>query len=229
MTLPTIQANIAHHEVRELFPTQILVADIEDAPALNKALREAIIARKAVSEGLERSNVLGWHSDNKMLKWGGEAAQRLAGAMMQLCGRYTQDTGATGKAPRYRMALDMWANVSPAGASNQYHAHPACLWSGVYYVDDGGDPEGGPLVLLDPRFPMNRMYSADLVFADEKGPRSGTKERFSPTPGRMVVFPSWLTHGVRPHSGPGERISIAMNLATLPAAANSSLNVNLSG
>ncbi|WP_428407964.1 TIGR02466 family protein [Hyphococcus sp.] len=224
----TKPAIIAHHEVRDIFPTNIIVAEIEDAAALNARLKETILARKQVSEGITRSNVLGWHSDSKMLKWGGEAAQRLAQAMMQLCGQHTKDIGATSGRPRYRMSIDMWANVSPAGASNQYHAHPSCLWSGVYYVDDGGDPEGGPLVLLDPRFPMNRMYSADLVFVDQNGAHQNTKERFAPTPGRMVIFPSWLMHGVRPHSGPGDRISIAINLAALPGA-GASLNVSLTG
>lgn len=29
------------------------------------------------------------------------------------------------------------ANVSPPGASNEYHCHPGAVWSAVYYVDDG--------------------------------------------------------------------------------------------
>jgi len=222
----TKQELIAHHEVRDIFPTNIIVAELKDAPALNAALKETILARKEVSEGLTRSNVLGWHSDSKMLKWGGAAAQTLALAMMTLCGQHTKDLGAKSGRARYRMAVDMWANISPAGASNQYHAHPSCLWSGVYYVDDGGDPEGGPLVLLDPRFPMNKMYGADLVFADENGEHQNTKVRLSPTPGRLVIFPSWLMHGVRPHSGLRDRISVAMNLAALPGA-GPSLNVGL--
>lgn len=211
--------NLARQDVRELFPTPLIVADIEDAPALNDSLREVVLRQKALSKGLERSNILGWHSDNKMLRWGGEPARRLGKTMMQLCGRYTNDAGAKDGASRFRMAIEMWANISPAGSSNQYHAHPSCLWSGVYYVDDGGDPEGGPLVLLDPRFPMNKMYYADLAFMDEKGAQQNTKERILPTPGRMVIFPSWLMHGVRPHSGPRDRISIAMNLAAFPLMA----------
>ena len=31
----------------------------------------------------------------------------------------------------------------------------------------------------------------------------------------MVMFPSWLLHGVRPYQGEGERISIAFNIALL--------------
>jgi uncharacterized protein (TIGR02466 family) len=217
---------IASHEVRDIFPTPVIIAELDGAEALNEALRETILGRRAVSEGMNRSNVLGWHSDTKMLKWGGAPAQQLASMMMQLCGQHTQDTGAQGNIPRYEMAIEMWANVSPAGASNQYHAHPACLWSGVYYVDDGGDQKSSPLVILDPRYPTNRMYSADLVFTDEKGPRRNTKERVEPKPGRLVIFPSWLTHGVKPHSGPRDRISVAMNLGAVPLPRSSIVNLS---
>lgn len=132
--------NIAKHEVRDLFPTTVIVAELEEASSLNAALREAILARKAVAKGVNRSNVLGWHSDSDMLAWGGDSARRLALTMMQLCGKYTQDVGVQNNRARFQMGLDMWANVSPPGASNQYHCHAGCLWSGVYYVDDGGDP-----------------------------------------------------------------------------------------
>jgi uncharacterized protein (TIGR02466 family) len=110
----------------------------------------------------------------------------------------------------------MWANVSPPGASNQMHAHPGCVWSAVYYVDDGGDAKTGKLVLHDPRFPMNRMAAPDLVFAVE-GETEEMKFEADPEPGKLIAFPSWLMHSVQPHSGPRERISIAINIMALPA------------
>jgi hypothetical protein len=29
----------------------------------------------------------------------------------------------------------------------------------------------------------------------------------------LIVFPSWLSHGVRPYRGNGERVSIAINFS----------------
>jgi uncharacterized protein (TIGR02466 family) len=37
-------------------------------------------------------------------------------------------------------------------------------------------------------------------------------ERVRPKSGRMVMFPSWVMHQVRPYRGTAERISIAFNL-----------------
>lgn len=42
---------------------------------------------------------------------------------------------------------------------------------------------------------------------------AGATERVIPKAGRLVMFPSWLMHQVRPYKGNAERISIAFNLA----------------
>lgn len=203
-------------EIRKLFPVTVMVTEVVGAPALNEALRQVIEQNKATSPGVARSNILGWHSDTHMLRWGGEPARTLGMAMLQTCGGRTDDVGMQGNVPRFEMAMDMWANVSPAGASNQMHCHPGCIWSGVYYVDDGGDDESA-LVLLDPNYPTNRMYAPDLQFVGDEGERFPVRHEIAPKPGRLVIFPSWLNHAVKPHKGPRPRISIAMNVTAMPA------------
>lgn len=202
-------------EVRKLFSVPVMVTDLADVGETNKILGDIIRRQRSQSKGIARSNVLGWHSDTEMLRWGGEAAKSVAFAMLRTCGARTDDVGMTDGPPRYEMAMEMWANVSPPGASNQLHAHPGCIWSGVYYVDDGGD-EDSKLILIDPNYPMNRMYAPDLQFVGDGGERFPTRHEIAPKPGRMVIFPSWLNHSVRPHRGPGDRISIAMNVMAIP-------------
>ena len=41
---------------------------------------------------------------------------------------------------------------------------------------------------------------------------AGSTEKLVPRAGRMVMFPSWVFHQVRPYLGTAERISIAFNL-----------------
>lgn len=202
--------------VHHLFATPLIETTLARAPQLNAALVQTIRARQQSSEGIQRSNLLGWHSDSEMLSWGGEAAKELALETLRLCSRYTTDIGMKNNQPRYEMGMEMWANVSPAGSANQNHCHPGALWSAVYYIDDGGDPEGGPLMLVDPRFPMKSMYAPDLRFADESGKPEEVQYRVTPVPGKLILFPSWLLHGVKPHSGARDRISIAMNVMAMP-------------
>lgn len=206
-------------EVRKIFPTHILETRIKDWAALNDALKSVIAGKQAAGPGISRSNIGGWHSDTEMLHWGGEPARRLALATLQLCGAYTHDKGMRGNTPRFEMGLEMWANVSPPGASNQMHAHPGCVWSGVYYVDDGGDAGSGQLVLHDPRFPMNRMAAPDLVFAAD-GAVEEMRVEIAPEAGKLVAFPSWLMHSVKAHTGSRDRISVALNVMAIPVRKN---------
>jgi hypothetical protein len=57
------------------------------------------------------------------------------------------------------------------------------------------------------------MYAPTLCFHGPGGNSVGATELLSPRAGVMLMFPSWLPHGVRPYHGDGDRISIAFNLA----------------
>ena len=204
-------------QVFSLFDTPVIVDRLEDADVFNANLRELILARREADKGIEVSNLGGWHSARDMIEWGGEAARVLLKRIIAAADRFTVDIRAERGKPRYRWHPEMWANVSPPGASNQYHAHPGAFWSAIYYVDDGyagsGDKAlGGELVLMDPRMPAIRMNAPDLRFR-RPGLSPDEEEKFMrPESGRIVLFPAWLSHAVRPYRGDGLRISIAVNL-----------------
>ena len=96
-----------------------------------------------------------------------------------------------------------------AGNYNAPHIHPESAWSGVYYVDagdsDATDPHSGCLELLDPRPAASGVNTPGDPF--------GHPVRIVPRAGLLVVFPSWLTHWVHPHSGSRERIAISFNVS----------------
>jgi uncharacterized protein (TIGR02466 family) len=100
------------------------------------------------------------------------------------------------------------------------HCHPAAFWSAVYYPDPGGaeiDGNGGELLLEDPRYPMAYMTVPDLLLRDANNDPMQSLVSIRPVAGRIVMFPSWLRHSVRPHKGDRDRISIALNLMLLGA------------
>jgi uncharacterized protein (TIGR02466 family) len=207
-------------QAASLFDTPVIVDQVPDADALNASLKQLILDRKASDPGIDISNVGGWHSDLQMLQWGGEPARRLLERLITVVDQFTVDIRSTGE-PRYKWFPEMWANVSPHGASNQSHTHPGAFWSAVYYVDDGfggsrEDSLGGELVLVDPRFPMIRMNTPDLRFKRPGQKPDDHEKWFRPISGLLVVFPSWLSHSVRPYLGNADRISIAINLSAIP-------------
>ena len=69
------------------------------------------------------------------------------------------------------------------------------------------------LEIQDPRGVAPVMYAPSLTFAGPDGAALGESQRLTPQAGMFVVFPSWLSHGVRPYRGTRERISIAINFS----------------
>lgn len=201
-----------------LFETPLVIDTIADAAQLNAELKDRIRARSKSNPGVRKSNWLGWQSDTDMLEWGGSAAQVLRDHFLTLCDRFT--VPAPGSQPSFLWFVDMWANVSGKGASNEAHMHPGAVWSAVYYVDDGysdGDEEdiGGNLVLYDPRMPAPRTLPFDLRYRRSDGRAYESFYPVRPRTGQLVMFPPWLLHSVHPYHGDRDRLSIAMNVTAI--------------
>lgn len=202
-------------ETMAAFSTPILLVDVPDAATMNAELVDALLAREKEQSSKSHSTLGGWQSTWDVASWAGAGATRLLTIGSTLANRATVDRD--GKPVSIDWRWNMWANINRHGHGNELHSHPGCFWSGVYYVDDGGafdDPSlGGELEFLDPRAPGAAMYAPHLAFALPGGLSVGTKETVRPKAGRLVMFPAWLLHQVRPYRGDARRISIAFNLS----------------
>ena len=200
--------------VRSYFATPVAVVRLPDADGLNAALRETVLAKERDTAGVQHSNLGGWQSSWDFTEWGGEAGRAVGDAAIALADKLTSDRA--GKPVSVRWKMNAWANINRAGHGNEFHTHPGAYWSASYYVDDGGiadDPSlGGAFEIQDPRGVAPAMYAPLLAFAGPGGQSVGASELIRPEAGTLVMFPSWLSHGVRPYAGSALRISIAMNL-----------------
>lgn len=203
-------------EVHRLFSTPVgfeMVDRTVDLEALRRSIAEE---RERDPRGVARSNMGGWHSATTMQHWGGEAARMLARRAAAVADSLTIDD-RNRDAATLTWNVDMWANVSAAGAFHQAHVHLGCVWAAVAYLDDGyaGDTDpslGGELVLTDPRMPQVRMNAPHLMLRESDGKEQLVETLIRPRTGLMVVFPAWLLHAVRPFRGTGTRTSVALNL-----------------
>ncbi|HEV2677511.1 MAG TPA: 2OG-Fe(II) oxygenase family protein [Aliidongia sp.] len=199
--------------VKGLFATPVAAVEMPGADRLNPQLVEAILRRRAEARSVQASNAGGWHSDREILTWGGEPVRQIIEIAKGVATRLSADRD--GKPIQPAWTVQAWANVNGPGDSNICHYHPGSVWSGTYYVEDGGcasDPSlGGEFEMLDPRGPGPGMYAPTLKFAGEDGASVGSAETIQPRPGLLFIFPSWLYHQVRPYRGTALRISIAFN------------------
>ena len=192
-------------KVAHLFPTPVIVDEIDGAEDLNAELERLILAQQQRDPGLKLSNRGGWQSRRDFPQWAGEAGRRVINHATALA---TAQTGHKLGPEALKWNVDVWANVSSFGAFNMPHIHGGTFWSAVYYVR-AGEGEGGQLVLHDPRMPALRMHAPALRFKDS-GP--DIRADIQPKSGMMVLFPAWLLHSVEPWQGDGSRISVAMNI-----------------
>jgi len=202
--------------LRHLFATPMLVAPLREAPALNAALRRAILARAGATEGVERSNRGGWQSADDFWAWSGPAGEALLQAAMGLVNGVTGLRGADGAPRPGRPAwrCNAWANINGQGHANHPHHHPGAFWSGVYWVDAGDGPEeGGELELHDPRGILPGFFAPQLRMAIPGCLSAGLTDYVAPETGTMILFPAWLVHAVREYRGIRPRISVAFNFS----------------
>lgn len=205
---PDYSRAIATHTL-QAFATPIVNYVWQDAGELNAALAEVIFEAEGSSEGLTRSNVGGWHSDLVFL----ERREPCIAALRSRLHDFVADLNRAvfrndASAPTEHFIIDAWANVMRRGHYHSPHCHPNAFWSGVYYVTGNpqvdGQPSSGKLELFDPRPGANVNYT--------EGSSLSGRFLLNPSPGQVIIFPSWLEHWVHPYHGDAARLSIAFNV-----------------
>ena len=108
---------------------------------------------------------------------------------------------------RRKLKLDsLWVNVMKKGAIHAPHIHPHAVVSGTYYVTV--PPESGVIRFEDPRLPL-MMAAPPRRKAARPGNRLFVDIR--PRPGLLLLWESWLRHGVEENRANRPRISVSFN------------------
>ena len=201
--------------VEQYFPTLVFSVKVPDSAVLNARLIEAIYAqRERDRTGIRKSNfpeLGGWHSHVRLHR-----ERRFASLVRHVDAASDMMCRELGYHTSYRLSIGtMWSIINPPGGLNRAHIHPGCLWSGVYYVQA---PSGsGSIEFTDPR--TQNLMSPVAYIPGTRRPRiCWRKVQYKPVAGRMLIFPSWLYHGVLPNRSKAEgkaadRIIVSFNLS----------------
>lgn len=106
-----------------------------------------------------------------------------------------------------KLKLDsLWVNVMEKSAVHTPHIHPHSVISGTYYVTV--PPKSGAIRFEDPRLPM-------MMAAPPRKPNARPENRsfvdVAPQAGMLLLWESWLRHGVETNGARGKRISVSFN------------------
>ena len=92
------------------------------------------------------------------------------------------------------------------GAVHTPHIHPHSAISGTYYVT--APPESGAIRFEDPR--LGLMMAAPPRKKTAR-PENRSFVDVTPKPGMLLLWESWLRHGVEPNAARAPRISVSFN------------------
>lgn len=195
------------------FPTMVYQYDVEDNEQLNKNLLELTYAEREKGVAVNKSNTaeLGsWHSATNLHK-----NPDYEPLLIEINAALAQISKEMSYAKDHVLKVTtMWSIINPPGNGNRAHVHPGCLWSGVYYVQ--APENAGKIEFIDPRTVL--IMNQPKYETKKKRPRDcWTKVNFKPIPGRMVIFPAWLYHGVdtnmaKEKGRAGDRVILSFNI-----------------
>jgi uncharacterized protein (TIGR02466 family) len=189
------------------FPTPVWHFPIDNHQQLNLVLLEEIDRERQRDRRGERlSNILGWHSTSNL-------HQRDSFAdLVSIIDRNVLKVATFLNWDLQKISTNItacWAMVNGKYASNAIHDHPNSILSGVYYLQT---PENcGVLSFTDPRS-ASRMLNPPLT---EFNVWTLPKISYQPEVGMMLLFPSWLMHGVELNMSEEARISVSFNIGML--------------
>ncbi len=190
----------------KLFSTPMMRFQVPNSAALNAALLFEAEKMREEDEGVSKSNRGGWHSRGNLFERDAPAIQTLRDAAKDAVFQMTRKVSDKVEPDELRLKLFGWMNANPSGGYNAPHTHPGAHWSGVYYVSQPEIEEGssGMIEFLDPRneLPHWRILEASAF---------RNKKKLRPSPGEMILFPSYLTHWVHPNQSEDNRVTVAFN------------------
>lgn len=191
----------------DAFATPIWVEDLSElAPHRERLIQAVRDLRQRSEPGLDRkSNRNGWRSSGRLLELPEFAPlkERLVPSIKAALKDYGVMPGSLA------FTVPAWANIHDRGGYNVVHVHSGSWLSGTVYL--AAPPGAGRIFFNDPR-PAAAMES--LPWAPERpSSPARAREKFVAQPRDLllILFPSWLPHGVE-ESDCEERISVAFNV-----------------
>ena len=183
----------------------------------DRQLVSDILKVKSRDEGRVASNCGGWHSHNLL-----EEEPSFEELSVLICETAREFSASIGCESDLKMT-SLWANVNSKGDFNMNHHHVGNALAGVYYpcksigdYSQSDEPPvkpgswsqlGGELTLVDPKYGVN----PGLPLTSPSG-YNLSHYHVTPTTGLLLLFPSYLVHGVTPQKDETIRVSLSFSL-----------------
>ena len=98
---------------------------------------------------------------------------------------------------------ESWYHITKTNGMHEPHIHPSCSWCGVFYIQSG-DKDSGHTVFENPI--VSTYIDRGNLYLNNM-----STLRIIPEDGKLVLFPSYLSHYQALYKGTEDRIVVAFN------------------
>ena len=191
-------------ELKLAFGTPIWISIIPKHWEINEKMLKYIKSlQKKDRSGINRSNLLGWHSKDFDLEL--EQPRFFVNSISPQLNSVLTDMGWDIKKQEVKIT-GMWAVINKKNSSNAMHIHSNNYISAAYYVK--APINCGDIVFYDPKFAATYRYPK----ISKTNKLNSNMVSFQPKEGMLVLFPSYLQHSVNVNKTDEERIVISFNI-----------------
>ena len=124
------------------------------------------------------------------------------------CITKTVNTIQMEKIPYDVIFKESWYHITKTNGVHEPHMHHGCSWCGVYYVDSGDEKKGGDTA-------FNNPVQSTYIDGGNQYLNKMSQYRVKAEDGKLILFPSFLTHYQSLYEGIKDRIVIAFNASVL--------------
>jgi hypothetical protein len=133
--------------------------------------------------------------------------------------------------PALQVAIEgLWFQTSWRGAFHDVHTHGNCSWSGVYCLQVDPDDQRVQHSTYGALNGVTRLYGPPFVHLGGAHVDFGNAYLqpphvdIAPSPGQLLLFPSWLAHQALPYDGAVERVVVSFNASVHAANGSDQLH-----
>ena len=192
-----------NYKVTPIFPTCIHSLEIDNFDTYRDQLvKESYQGRDEDPIGRKISNYGGWQSEQvNILQCKSETLKKIIIDSL---------SGFLPMSKNVSMAIEGWTNINGPGDYNLKHVHPRADLSGVLWIKT---PKNcGNIIFETPNF--FEKYQELESYTDEfvQKTNSYTSYFFNAKEGKILIFPSCLSHQVEENKSDEDRISYSFNI-----------------
>jgi uncharacterized protein (TIGR02466 family) len=189
--------------IDEIFPCCIFSKDLD---LDNKSLEKyALFLKKENQGGVTKSNQGGYHTfDLPFLEE--EVLTPLYNELIKCLDDYKNHLHF--KQNLKSQIENMWIIINDENNYNLSHTHPGSVFSGVYYINA---PENSGDIVFENPSASYMQYDWNDTYKENYNRLNAETFFYKAVTGKLILFPSWLTHRVTSNLSNKKRIALSFN------------------